>query len=122
MAKSTKARKKQTESLPEGKVYGAEDAFALIKKLATGRKRSTLERWLGELRDRFSGRILGITEPIALEWGRLTARCEQEGQPIPVIDGLLGATAIVHGLSVVTRNTSDIARSGAPIVDPWQAA
>ena len=90
-----------------------------IKKLATSKRRSTLERWFGDLRDRFAGRILPIDEAISLEWGRLAARCEQAGTSIPVIDALIGATAVVHGLSVVTRNASDIARSGAPIVDPW---
>lgn len=49
----------------------------------------------------------------------MSAKAEREGKPIPVIDALLGATAIVHGLTVVTRNASDIARTGAPIVDPW---
>lgn len=57
---------------------------------------------------------------LALEWGRICARSELAGHPIPVIDALLGATAIVHGLAVVTRNASDIARTGAPIVDPWE--
>ena len=91
-----------------------------IAKLSTSRRRSTLERWFADVRDRLAGRILAIEEPIALEWGRVAARCERDGQPIPVIDALLGATAIVHGLSVVTRNSSDIARTGAPIIDPWQ--
>lgn len=92
-----------------------------ITKLTSSRRRSTLERWFADLRERFAGRILGIDESIALEWGRLSARCEATGQPVPVIDALLGATAIVNGLSVVTRNASDIARTGAPIIDPWQA-
>lgn len=91
-----------------------------ISKLTTSRRRSTLERWFADLRDRFAGRILDINEAIALAWGRMAARCEQDGKPLPVIDGMLGATAIVHGLSVVTRNTSDIARTGAPIIDPWE--
>ncbi|GMV19373.1 MAG: type II toxin-antitoxin system VapC family toxin [Polyangiaceae bacterium] len=90
-----------------------------IKKLAAGRRRGQLERWFGELRDRLEGRILGIDEPVALEWGRIAARAERSGAPIPVVDALLGATAIVHGLSVVTRNASDIARTGASIIDPW---
>jgi len=92
-----------------------------IQRLSNSRRRSTLERWLSDLRDRFGGRILGVDETIALEWGRISARCEATGNPIPVVDSLLAATAIVHGLGIVTRNTSDIARSGAPIIDPWQA-
>jgi toxin FitB len=91
-----------------------------ISKLTGSRRRSTLERWFADLRDRFAGRIIGIDESVALEWGRISARCEAAGQPVPVIDALLGATAIVNGLSVVTRNSSDIARTGAPLIDPWQ--
>lgn len=92
-----------------------------IHRLGSSRRRSTLERWFSELRDRFAGRILRVDETIALEWGRISARCEAAGQPIPVVDAILAATAMVHGLGIVTRNTSDFARTGAPIIDPWQA-
>ena len=90
-----------------------------ITKLATSRRRASLEKWFAGLRDRLGDRVLPVDEPVALEWGRITARGELAGSPIPSIDALIGATAIVHGLAVVTRNTSDIARTGAPIVDPW---
>jgi predicted nucleic acid-binding protein len=90
-----------------------------ITKLVSSRRRAALERWFGDLRDRFSGRVLAVDEPVALEWGRITARAEVAGNPLPSIDALIAATAIVHGLAVVTRNTSDIARTGAPIIDPW---
>lgn len=90
-----------------------------IAKLATSRRRASLEKWFGDLRDRFDGRILVVDEPVALEWGRITARGELAGSSLPSIDALIAATAIVHGLAVVTRNTSDIARTGAPIIDPW---
>lgn len=90
-----------------------------ITKLVSSRRRAALERWFGDLRDRFRGRILPVDEPVALEWGRITARAELAGNPLPSIDALIAATAIVHGLAVVTRNTSDIARTGAPIIDPW---
>lgn len=91
-----------------------------ITKLGVTKRRATLERWFAELRDRFAGRVLLVDEPVALEWGRISARGELAGRPVPSIDALLAATAIVHGLGVVTRNTSDIARTGAPIVDPWE--
>ena len=90
-----------------------------IAKLAASRRRASLEKWFGDLRDRFEGRILVVDEPVALECGRITARGELAGSPLPSIDALIAATAIVHGLAVVTRNTSDIARTGAPIIDPW---
>lgn len=90
-----------------------------ITKLGTSRRRSALERWLGDLRDRLAGRILVVDEPVALEWGRISARNELARTPVPSIDALIAATAIVHGLAVVTRNVSDIARTGVPIIDPW---
>jgi predicted nucleic acid-binding protein len=91
-----------------------------IAKLRPSRRRATFEGWFAELRDRFAERVLSIDEPVAIEWGRISARAELAGRPVPVIDAMLGATAVVHGLSVVTRNSSDIARTGAPIVDPWR--
>jgi toxin FitB len=90
-----------------------------IARLPTSRRRMSLEKWFGGLRERFGGRILPVDEPVALEWGRITARSELAGNPIPSIDALIAATAIVHGLAVVTRNSSDIARTGAPVIDPW---
>lgn len=90
-----------------------------ISKLKSGKKRASLERWAAALRDRFRGRILAVDEAVALEWGRISARVEAEGHPVPVIDGLIAATAIVHGLCVVTRNVADIERTGAPIINPW---
>jgi toxin FitB len=90
-----------------------------IHKLPASRRREMLDRWLIELRGRFAGRVIDVNESVALEWGRLSARAEKGGQRIPVIDALLGATALVHDLTVVTRNTSDIARTGAKLLDPW---
>jgi len=90
-----------------------------IAKLATSRRRASLEGWFAGLRDRFRGRVLPVNEPVSLEWGRISARADRAGAPLPSIDALIAATAIVHGLAVVTRNTSDIARTGAPIIDPW---
>jgi hypothetical protein len=111
------------EAMPDGtdfvSVLSLGELEKGITKLANSRRRSSLERWFSELRDRVSSRILVVDEPVALEWGRIAARAEKAGNPVPVMDALIGATAIVHGLAVVTRNGSDIARTGAPIVDPW---
>lgn len=74
------------------------------------------ETWLAELRRRYSDRILPITDAIALEWGRLNA-----GDPLPVVDGLMAATARVHGLTLVTRNVDDFARSEVPVLNPFHA-
>lgn len=79
-------------------------------------KGAQLARWLEELRRENSRRILPITEEIALEWGRLSAsRTRSEA------DGLIAATALVHGLTIVTRNTADFDDTGAPVLKPWTA-
>lgn len=91
-----------------------------IERLSQSQRRRSLRSWLDKLRTAFDGRILAVDEVTAVEWGRLLARAEQSGQPVPAIDALLASTAIVHGLAIVTHNTSHIARTGAAIVDPWE--
>ena len=90
-------------------------------KLAPGPHQLKLARWIDqELRLRFQGRVLPVTEEVAGVWGRLSGEAEALGKKLPVIDALLGATALVHGLTVVTRNTADIARTGATVLNPWE--
>lgn len=82
-------------------------------------RRVALEAWLdSDLVLRFSGRILAIDETVADRWGRLAARATM-GTQLPVIDGLLAATAMEHNLTLVTRNTKDVAGTGVPVFDPW---
>ena len=75
-----------------------------------------LALWLETLRQAHAGRILPITDRIALEWGRIGA-----SRPRGDADGLIGATAIVHGLIIVTRNVKDFADIGVALVNPWDA-
>lgn len=75
-----------------------------------------LEEWLERTRTTFADRVLAVTEDIAVEWGRLSA-VRTRGDA----DGLIAATALVHGLTVVTRNVADFADAGVQIVDPWAA-
>lgn len=72
------------------------------------------DRWFAQMRTRLGPRVLPIDEPVAETWARLSIP-----DPLPFVDGLLAATAKVHGLIVVTRNTADIARTGAKFVDPF---
>lgn len=75
-----------------------------------------LETWLRQITTDYSERVLPITTEIAETWGRFNVP-----DPLPVIDSLLAATAHVHGLTVATRNVSDIARTGVPVVNPFEA-
>jgi toxin FitB len=92
-----------------------------IALLAAGRKKKALSSWLIGLETRFGDRILGIDGETARLWGELTARAQKSGIVIPGVDGLLAATALRHGLHVVTRNTRHFEASGALIIDPWQS-
>jgi toxin FitB len=76
-----------------------------------------LERWLVRLIATYRDRILAVTTAVAEEWGRLNAL----PQPLPVIDGLMVATAKVHRLVLVTRNVAVVARTGIPVVNPFDA-
>jgi hypothetical protein len=72
------------------------------------------ERWLGALKLEFEDRILPVTPAVAEAWGRLSAP-----QPLPIVDGLLGATALVHGLTLVTRDAR-LDRTGIPLLNLWE--
>lgn len=75
-----------------------------------------LERWLRRLIAEHRDRILPVDLAVTEEWGRLNVP-----DPLPVIDALLAATAKVHGLTLVTRNVKDVARTGIPLVNPFDA-
>jgi predicted nucleic acid-binding protein len=93
-----------------------------IERLPDSHKRKQIEAWLNnELRNRFSGRILSVDGEVAERWGLESAKAEQSGTPLPVIDGLLAATGLVHGMTVVTRNTKDMQQTGAKLLDPWES-
>ncbi len=74
-----------------------------------------LERWLLKVLRDHRDRVLAVDLAVAEEWGRLNVP-----DPLPVIDGLLAATAKVHGLTLATRNVKDVARSGADVVNPFE--
>jgi toxin FitB len=86
-----------------------------IAQLPAGKKRRSLQASFGLIQDRFPDRVLAVDFAIAMKYGELQA----EAGPLPVLDTLIGATAIVNRLTVITRNTADIARTGALIHDPW---
>lgn len=86
-----------------------------LVRVRDARAADALDRRLALLVRRLAGRLLEVSAPIADRWGRLSAGPE----PIPAVDGLIAATALVHGLTVVTRNEQDFLRCGAPIVNPW---
>jgi predicted nucleic acid-binding protein len=80
-------------------------------------KAVALERWLREVEAAFNGRMLGIDNAVSDQWGRMSAI-----RPLPTIDGLLAATALTNGLTLVTRNDRDVAGLGATVFNPFKGA
>jgi toxin FitB len=88
--------------------------IARIRSRGDQQQAAALERWLRATEAGFADRILPVTLPVASVWGS-----QQHIQPLPVIDALIAATAQVNGLTVVTRNAKDFARSGIQVLNPF---
>lgn len=82
-----------------------------------GDQARSLEKWLVAVRKGFAERILPVDYAIADMWGQMSAK-----RPLPVIDGLLAATAKIHGMTLVTRNASDVAGLDVRVFNPFQPA
>ena len=78
------------------------------------RQSDILEVWLEIARNFFAGRILPIDAEIANAWGEMYAI-----RNVPIVDGLLAATAKVHDLTLVTRNLSHVQDLGADLLNPF---
>ncbi len=76
----------------------------------------TLQQWLDRLRSQYRERLLPIDADVALVWGRLSAI-----RSVPDVDGLLAATALHHGMTLVTRNVQDVSGLGVSVLDPFTA-
>ena len=88
-----------------------------------GRRRAELEAWIDDdLAKMFLGRILPMTQTIAERWGILEGQRQRIGRPLNVPDGQIAATALEHGLRVVTRNNGDFEHLGVTIINPWESA
>jgi toxin FitB len=87
-----------------------------LARVRDPKKAEVLERWLLEILEGFSDRLLPVDGRVADEWGRMNAI-----RPVSVIDALLAATAKVNGLTLVTRNEADVAGLGTEILNPFGA-
>ena len=91
-----------------------------ITKLFESKKKKDLQEWLeNDLPQRFERRFLTVTMDVAKKWGEIEGETEQKGEKMPAIDSLIAATGIVNNLTVVTRNTEDMKRSGVNLLNPW---
>ena len=114
------------EATDEGLVYLSVLTLGEVRKgifaAAPASRRVALEAWLETgLRSRFAGRILTVDQAVADRWGLVAGQAQANGMTLPVVDGLLAATALHHGYTVVTRNVGDFVRTGVALLDAWQA-
>jgi len=89
-----------------------------ILLLPAGRKRRDLEAWF----DAGANKLLCLTwdRETGLRWAELIARLKRKGTPMPVKDSMIAATALVHDLTVVTRNIRDFKTAGTKTLDPFK--
>ncbi len=111
---------------------GIDDARIYISALTVGEMKKgavklssvsdsvLVQDYLEKMRNRFTGRILPITEQTFLVWGRMIAEFELKGIVRPVLDSLLEATAVEHDLILVTRNVRNFKESSVTILNPWE--
>jgi predicted nucleic acid-binding protein len=95
------------------------EIFKGIALLRESRRKRALETWLGTLERSYADRLLPIDLETIRVWGELTAAAQRAGRTIHAVDGLIAATALRHGLRVMTRNTADFEPTGVLIVNPW---
>ncbi len=108
-------------SVPEGDLYLSVLVIGEIRRGVERLRRrdpaqaAVYEGWLTILRRDYADHIVPIMADVAEEWGRTNVP-----DPVPTIDGLMAATAKVRGMTLVTCNTADVARTGASILNPFE--
>jgi toxin FitB len=109
---------------PDHERPGPSEAVLVIGEIRKGIERirpkdntraNAIENWLVAVDKAFGERILPVDLAVANEWGRLNA-----SRPLPVIDGLVAATAKIHRMTLVTRNTADFADLDVHILNPFE--
>ncbi len=91
-----------------------------VELLEDANRRMELNDWLtNTLRPMFEDRVLAVTEDIMLKWRLLVAEGRKTGHTFAQPDLLIAATALHHGLTVVSRNTDDFERANVPVLNPW---
>jgi toxin FitB len=85
-----------------------------LKRRTDPKQATSLDQWFAQMRSRLEDRVLSVDEPIAEAWALLSVP-----DPLPLIDGLLAATAKVYGLTLVTRNVADISRTRVSLLNPF---
>ena len=88
-----------------------------ILVLPRGRKRAQLERWFEAVVEHID--CLAWDAPISRRWAQLVANLRKKGRALPVLDSMIAATALTHGLTVATHNVRDFQKAGVQVLDPF---
>ena len=91
-----------------------------ITRLPSGKRRENLLAWFEGLVSRYESRILPVDAAVGRRWGTLSGELRRRGVVTSMADGLIAATALLHGLKIATRNIADFKPFGVEIVDPWK--
>ena len=93
-----------------------------IQRLPKSKRKSDLLIWMNDaITKRFANRMLPMDVEVMLRWGALVAELENSGHPLPIMDTLIAATALVNNLVLVTRNVTDFQYCSVQIINPWDA-
>jgi predicted nucleic acid-binding protein len=90
-----------------------------VEATPSRRKRTSLQQWFEALAE--SIECLPWDVAVGRRWARLVVDLKRKGDPVPLLDGMIAATALTHGLTGATRNTPDFRKTGVKVVDPFQA-
>lgn len=91
-----------------------------IARLPRSAKRAELDSWLLEIEQHYRSHVLPFDAETAHIWGDLVARMKTAGRALPIQDAQIAATAIQHGLHLMTRNVADFHPTGVLLINPWQ--
>ena len=90
-----------------------------IELLPNSKRKHDLQNWFHQIEKNYHQRILSIDTETAIIWGEITANAQRQGLCLSVADGLIAATAIRHGLHLMTRNVKDFDFTKVLLVNPW---
>lgn len=91
-----------------------------IALLDDSQRKRSLREWLNTLETHYHDRLLPVDLETVRLWGEITAKAQRSGRIVAANDGLIAATALRHGLTVMTRNVADFVPTGALLFNPWE--
>ena len=92
-----------------------------ISLLDAGKRKEELLSWVAGLERSYSERLLSVDVETTRIWGETMAHLQHRGKTIPAVDGLIAATALRHGLHLITRNISDFEPTNVLLINPWNS-